>query len=175
MDKIGKDCGQYNDKFTSWEDLMTSSSEKMKENGIPVKQRRWILHWRHKYKAGEEPYTVKFKSKARKNKDKRKQIFMKHITPIYKKQDAKYREKQKLRKERRAEKVAREGKRELTEMEKGQRKRAEKVKLQGIVKEKKKLTLRQLYKAITEPKAKTERKSGDKKRANKKDKNFEDK
>lgn len=50
LSRIGKECGSHVEKFKSWDELFTTSSEKMKKLEIPVKQRRWILHWVEKYR-----------------------------------------------------------------------------------------------------------------------------
>eukprot|EP01027_Heterolobosea_sp_BB2_P001150 GEZU01001743.1.p1 GENE.GEZU01001743.1~~GEZU01001743.1.p1 ORF type:complete len:156 (-),score=39.23 GEZU01001743.1:399-845(-) len=55
LEKIGKGCGEYADKFESWEDLFTARGVLMKERGIPVAQRKWIMHWCQKYRNGDVP------------------------------------------------------------------------------------------------------------------------
>ncbi|KAL9650760.1 hypothetical protein ABK040_001812 [Willaertia magna] len=52
---IGKGCEEHVDKFTSWDDLFLSKSQKLKKKEIPVAQRRWILKWLEKYRQGETP------------------------------------------------------------------------------------------------------------------------
>eukprot|EP01116_Phalansterium_solitarium_P001873 TRINITY_DN11706_c0_g1_i1.p1 TRINITY_DN11706_c0_g1~~TRINITY_DN11706_c0_g1_i1.p1 ORF type:complete len:237 (+),score=23.96 TRINITY_DN11706_c0_g1_i1:93-803(+) len=71
LKRIGKDCGQYADKYNSWEELFTFKRRQLKNLEIPVQQRRWILRWVHKYKLGVEPYAIPFKSKANKHKARR--------------------------------------------------------------------------------------------------------
>jgi len=79
LEKIGKGCAEYVDKFESWEELMTLPSKTLKKRGIPTKPRRWILRWRNKYKCGEEPYQIRFKNKGKKkNKLIKKAAFEKH-------------------------------------------------------------------------------------------------
>ena len=55
LEKIGRDCGQYADKFSSWEELFTMPSFVMKKKEIPVEKRRWILRWLNKYRQGYTP------------------------------------------------------------------------------------------------------------------------
>lgn len=69
---IGKGCAAHKSKIESWDELMTARGRDLKKKEIPTKQRRWILNWVHKYRLGIEPYTIKFKSKARKNKEIRR-------------------------------------------------------------------------------------------------------
>jgi len=78
LQKIGKGCSEYADKFQSWEELMTLKGQTLKKREIPVKARRWILNWVEKYKQGEEPRGVRFASIAEKNKEKKKERFEKH-------------------------------------------------------------------------------------------------
>ncbi len=84
LERIGKNCGDYHDKFASWGELFTFTGAQMKEKGIPISARRWIMQWREKYRHGEEPFSIKFKSKSKKNKDQKKKIFIKHLEPLYK-------------------------------------------------------------------------------------------
>lgn len=85
---IGKDCLQHaGEKIKSWEDLFTWRREKLKEVGVPVKQRRWILRWVSKYRQGVEPYSLKFKSISRKHKIKIKTAQDKHIEMLKKVQE----------------------------------------------------------------------------------------
>eukprot|EP01080_Neovahlkampfia_damariscottae_P005028 gene5028-8625_t len=55
LEKIGKSCVDHLEHFQSWEDLFTMKSKTMKYKEIPVKQRKWILHWVQKYRNGETP------------------------------------------------------------------------------------------------------------------------
>mmetsp|Transcript_24935 Transcript_24935/g.34912 ORF Transcript_24935/g.34912 Transcript_24935/m.34912 type:complete len:247 (-) Transcript_24935:62-802(-) len=73
LNKIGKDCGKYADKFKSWDELMTFRRRELKKLEIPVKQRRWIRKWVEKYRRGIEPYAIKMKSIAKRNKEKKKE------------------------------------------------------------------------------------------------------
>ncbi|OMJ19430.1 Protein FYV4, mitochondrial [Smittium culicis] len=65
---IGRDCKKYASKFPDWASLFTSKGESMKELGIPVKQRRWILNWTNKMRLGIEPYYIKPSTKNSKKK-----------------------------------------------------------------------------------------------------------
>lgn len=55
LQAIGKECDQYVNRFSTWEDLFTTKGLVMKMKEIPIKQRRWILHWVEKYRKGETP------------------------------------------------------------------------------------------------------------------------
>ena len=46
---IGRACSEHEALFPTWAALFEADSEKMKALGIPVKQRKWILKWTHKY------------------------------------------------------------------------------------------------------------------------------
>lgn len=55
LEKIGKNCVEYKDKFECWEDLFTMKTEIMRLKEIPLIQRKWILKWVQKYRQGETP------------------------------------------------------------------------------------------------------------------------
>lgn len=66
LEAIGKDCGQYHDRFEDWTDLFVMKSRVMRKYGlllfvdhfrleIPIKQRKWILKWVHLYRCGITP------------------------------------------------------------------------------------------------------------------------
>ena len=78
LEKIGKRCKEHADKFSSWEELMTMKTREMKAKGISVSQRKWIRRWVGKYKLGIEPFSIRFKSTARKNKLLKKEANAKH-------------------------------------------------------------------------------------------------
>ncbi len=78
LKKIGRECDQHIDKFANWNELMTLKTRELKLKGIPIKQRRWILRWVEKYKQGFEPELIKFQSKAKRHKEKRKLARDKH-------------------------------------------------------------------------------------------------
>jgi hypothetical protein len=40
---IGRNCASHADKFSSWSDLFSTTSEKLKKLGIPVRERKWLL------------------------------------------------------------------------------------------------------------------------------------
>ena len=50
--QIGGDCEEYYDKFESMQEIMTQESWLMRQNGVPTKQRRYILHIRELLKRG---------------------------------------------------------------------------------------------------------------------------
>eukprot|EP01102_Stenamoeba_stenopodia_P003707 TRINITY_DN13863_c0_g1_i1.p1 TRINITY_DN13863_c0_g1~~TRINITY_DN13863_c0_g1_i1.p1 ORF type:complete len:213 (-),score=49.77 TRINITY_DN13863_c0_g1_i1:62-700(-) len=52
LERIKKNCVEHKDKFASWEELMTMKGRQMKEKGISIKQRKWILRWVERYKQG---------------------------------------------------------------------------------------------------------------------------
>eukprot|EP01114_Cavostelium_apophysatum_P016312 TRINITY_DN4607_c0_g1_i1.p1 TRINITY_DN4607_c0_g1~~TRINITY_DN4607_c0_g1_i1.p1 ORF type:complete len:275 (-),score=32.82 TRINITY_DN4607_c0_g1_i1:37-861(-) len=77
---IGKDCLQHaGEKIKTWEDLFTWRRNKLKEQGVPIKQRRWILRWVAKYRQGVEPHAIRLKSLSKKHKAKRKAARDAHI------------------------------------------------------------------------------------------------
>jgi hypothetical protein len=45
-----------------------SRGEDLKEKGIAVRQRRWILSWTEKYRQNVDPYMIPLNSRAKKNK-----------------------------------------------------------------------------------------------------------
>lgn len=50
LSKIGRDCFKFKEKFASWEELFTATSSVMKEKGVAIQQRRYILSWTEKYR-----------------------------------------------------------------------------------------------------------------------------
>ena len=51
---IGRQLSKHASKFESWQQLFTTSSPKLKEMGIePARSRRYLLHWREKFRKGE--------------------------------------------------------------------------------------------------------------------------
>jgi IGR protein motif len=51
---IGRSLSRYSAKFTSWDDMFQLSSRQLRERGIePARDRRYLLHWREKYRRGE--------------------------------------------------------------------------------------------------------------------------
>eukprot|EP01097_Dermamoeba_algensis_P007692 TRINITY_DN4909_c0_g1_i1.p1 TRINITY_DN4909_c0_g1~~TRINITY_DN4909_c0_g1_i1.p1 ORF type:complete len:249 (-),score=43.34 TRINITY_DN4909_c0_g1_i1:84-830(-) len=54
--RIGNDCAEHCDKFSSWEELMTVKTYALRfEKKIPTKQRKWILSWINQYRLGVNP------------------------------------------------------------------------------------------------------------------------
>lgn len=80
--KIGKDSYEQKDKFESWEKLFSLSSYEMKKLGVPIPQRKWILNWTEKYRAGIEPYSIRLKSRSVKHKSKRLELKRMHVIPL---------------------------------------------------------------------------------------------
>ncbi|KAF8970011.1 hypothetical protein BGZ46_010595 [Entomortierella lignicola] len=69
LTKIGRNSASVADKFKSWEHLFTATTAEMKsEMSLSVKQRRWILGWREKYRQGVEPYAIPSKPPKKKSK-----------------------------------------------------------------------------------------------------------
>lgn len=64
---IGRGCGEYVEKFESWDQLFTSKSRALKELGIPSRARKWILHWTERYRQGDDPWYIPLRSKSAKN------------------------------------------------------------------------------------------------------------
>jgi hypothetical protein len=51
---IGRQLSKHASKFDSWNQLFTLSSPQLKEMGIePARSRRYLLHWREKFRKGE--------------------------------------------------------------------------------------------------------------------------
>lgn len=51
---IGRQLSKHATKFDSWKQLFTLSSLQLKEMGIePARSRRYLLHWREKFRKGE--------------------------------------------------------------------------------------------------------------------------
>ncbi|KAK3816423.1 MAG: IGR protein motif-domain-containing protein [Benniella sp.] len=69
LTKIGRNSAQIADKFKSWDHLFTASTAEMKSDmALSVKQRRWILNWREKYRQGVNPYDIPLKPPKKKTK-----------------------------------------------------------------------------------------------------------
>src|SRR5271156_4419167 len=51
---IGRNLSKHVDKISSWHDLFTLSSPQLRDMGIePARTRRYLLHWREKFRKGE--------------------------------------------------------------------------------------------------------------------------
>ncbi|KIX00231.1 uncharacterized protein Z518_10370 [Rhinocladiella mackenziei CBS 650.93] len=51
---IGRDLSNHASKIQSWEELFTLTSPQLKERGIePPRTRRYLLHWREKFRKGD--------------------------------------------------------------------------------------------------------------------------
>lgn len=64
---IGRGCEEHIDKIPDWWSLFNWKSEKLKEVGIPIRQRKWILYWVERYRQGFDPYYIPLRSHAKKN------------------------------------------------------------------------------------------------------------
>jgi len=66
---LARGCEDQIDKFKTWNSLFRTSGYKMRKLGIPIRQRRWILHWVEKYRQGLDPVWIpKNKSIAKVNR-----------------------------------------------------------------------------------------------------------
>ncbi|KAF9988247.1 hypothetical protein BGZ65_009944 [Modicella reniformis] len=69
LTKIGRNSVQLADKFKSWDHLFTATTAEMKtEMALSIKQRRWILNWREKYRQGVDLYDIPLKPPKKKTK-----------------------------------------------------------------------------------------------------------
>ncbi|KAF9345670.1 hypothetical protein BGX26_002884 [Mortierella sp. AD094] len=69
LTKIGRNSASLADKFKSWDHLFTATTAEMKSDmALSVKQRRWVLSWREKYRQGVEPYAIPTKPVKKKSK-----------------------------------------------------------------------------------------------------------
>lgn len=51
---IGRGLSQHSDKIPNWDALFTLTSQQLRESGIePARSRRYLLHWRDKFRRGE--------------------------------------------------------------------------------------------------------------------------
>ena len=51
---IGRQLSKHASKFQSWKDLFTTSSPQLRQMGVePARTRRYLLHWREKFRKGE--------------------------------------------------------------------------------------------------------------------------
>ena len=65
---IGRGVEEHASKFETWEEFVVSRGEDLKDKGIAVRQRRWILSWIEHYRNGVEPFLIPLNSRAKKNK-----------------------------------------------------------------------------------------------------------
>ncbi|KAF9996403.1 hypothetical protein BGZ80_009828 [Entomortierella chlamydospora] len=69
LTKIGRNSVSFADKFKSWDHLFTATTAEMKSDmALSVKQRRWVLGWREKYRQGIDPYVIPVKPVKKKTK-----------------------------------------------------------------------------------------------------------
>ncbi|KAF9432673.1 hypothetical protein BGZ76_010467 [Entomortierella beljakovae] len=69
LTKIGRNSESVADKFKSWDHLFSATTNEMKSDmALSVKQRRWILSWREKYRQGVAPYAIPTKPVKKKSK-----------------------------------------------------------------------------------------------------------
>jgi len=66
---IGRDCPKYIENFTSWQNLFSTKGRKMKELGIDLLTRKYLLRWLEKYRQGVEPKYEPLKSRAHKHRN----------------------------------------------------------------------------------------------------------
>ncbi|KAJ3082474.1 hypothetical protein HK102_001655 [Quaeritorhiza haematococci] len=74
LEAIGRGCIEVAEKFTSWDQLFTCSSEEMAGLGVPVKKRKYILHWREWFKRGRDPVELEIPKRQRKYLKRRKEV-----------------------------------------------------------------------------------------------------
>eukprot|EP01132_Coremiostelium_polycephalum_P007978 gene7978-9814_t len=68
LKKIGRGCENHVELFPTWEDLMNTNSLKLKKAQVPVRHRKWILHWVEQWKQGRNPVYISLaKSQAKRN------------------------------------------------------------------------------------------------------------
>eukprot|EP01133_Synstelium_polycarpum_P006761 gene6761-7858_t len=71
LKKIGRGCDAHIEHFPTWEDLMNANSRKLKHLQVPVRPRKWIVHWVEQWKQGRNPVLIsKSKSIAKVNTKK---------------------------------------------------------------------------------------------------------
>ncbi|KAF8926906.1 IGR protein motif-domain-containing protein [Dissophora ornata] len=69
LTKIGRSSAPLAEKFKSWEHLFSATTGEMKSDlALSVKQRRWILNWREKFRQGVDPYVIPLKPPKKKTK-----------------------------------------------------------------------------------------------------------
>ncbi|EGG21062.1 hypothetical protein DFA_00935 [Cavenderia fasciculata] len=71
LKKIGRGCDAHIEVFPTWEDLMNTNGKFLKEKQVPVRNRRWILHWVEQWKQGRNPVLIS-KSKSIANRNTKK-------------------------------------------------------------------------------------------------------
>ncbi|KAJ3101846.1 hypothetical protein HDU97_001020 [Phlyctochytrium planicorne] len=72
---IGRGCGDFAPKFTSWDHLFTATAEEMEKTlSIPVRARRHILGWREWFKRGRDPYAIAIPKRAKKYLKEKAQV-----------------------------------------------------------------------------------------------------
>ncbi|KYQ91304.1 hypothetical protein DLAC_08250 [Tieghemostelium lacteum] len=68
LKKIGRGCDKHVELFPQWEDLMAAEPKKLKKANVPVRERKWILHWVEEWKQGRNPvYITLSDSKSKRN------------------------------------------------------------------------------------------------------------
>ncbi|KAF2072063.1 hypothetical protein CYY_006629 [Polysphondylium violaceum] len=71
LQKIGRNCDSHVGLFERWDDLMNTSPKKLKKAQVPVRERKWILHWVEQWKQGRNPeYISLTRSIAKRNTKK---------------------------------------------------------------------------------------------------------
>lgn len=66
--EIGRGCSAYSSKFSSWSDLFQATGKQLKERGMPVVVRKYILKWTEYFRLGKEPVEYPMSEKQAKKK-----------------------------------------------------------------------------------------------------------
>jgi len=69
LNTIGRGCEVHISKFETWEKLFSTRGRGLKELGIPLRDRKYMLNWIEKYRQGWEPRYVRFHSRTTRNKN----------------------------------------------------------------------------------------------------------
>jgi len=59
LERIGRNCIEHKEHFPNWHSLFALTSRQMKEKGIDVQARRYILHQVQKYRDGKKILAIK--------------------------------------------------------------------------------------------------------------------
>eukprot|EP00127_Corallochytrium_limacisporum_P001585 Clim_evm4s67 gene=Clim_evmTU4s67 len=68
LTKIGRNTVQFADRFDNWEHLFRATSYDLKEMGMDVRTRKFLLGWVERYRLGLEPYEWKPRKGSRAEK-----------------------------------------------------------------------------------------------------------
>lgn len=68
LTRIGRGCSAWSGKFTDWQDLFQATGAEMRERGIPITIRKYILKWTWNYRLGKAPIEYPMNEKQAKKK-----------------------------------------------------------------------------------------------------------